>query len=537
MSGIFKGPYAPSYYEDAERAEEEDFQTRLKKTMNPEPQADPVFAPSNLSTFTPPAPTKSVTPAKGPDTPASLEAPAWETPRIQDLQDELAEAKLRYVQNNDRLELREAIEKIAQGIGRFAAGWYGNKTNTDLSGVKFTSSDWDKKRERLDNQQAQIEADITRRRAERQGEADRRNQRGFQEYQTAVNRDTQNRQLDLADATRQDQVNLNNARLSSSESLSLKEMALRQLIAMDQQGMDQAKLAQQAGQFEQELGLKKGSLLLDERFKNKSLELDQAKFRSDSVYRQEALDESKRQAEVRERQADRSLDQADAKLDQDQRQFMTTLRFKYNELDQNAELKRDSNKLEQRRLELMEKQIDGNLANESRRIDAILAGQENDLKIAASKFAAARAEAAIKKAGTSDKQWQSALRSAADDLRAAEKMEDRDQKKNTVLNALAPLGVDTVEMEKASRRGFSNIWMYWGSDKYDHTKASLLIRKIANAPAPPAGMVTVLDMKAKGSDREYFSVTEEQYQAGLQANPGRLLRVRKSIYDPTESTP
>ena len=538
MSEYF-GPYSPAVYDAVDRQktdEDRDLKKRLQQSFNPPSAPAPVFGPSRLEDFQPEGTAASrVMPSDGPRPPAEIAPPGWETPNIRGLQDELSEAKARYAQNNDRLELREAIEKIAQGIGKFAAGWYGNKTNTDLSKAQFATTDWGKKAERLDNQQAQIEADIARRRAERQGEADRRNQRGFQQYQTDVNRDVQNRQLDLSDASRRDQVNISNARTASSENLSLQQMALNQLITMESQGLDRAKIEQQAAQWEGEMGMKAGQLLQLYATHKDNLGLEKDKFQADTQHRDRVFDENTRQADIKNQQTDRSLDQTDAKLDQDQRQFMTNLRLEYNKLDQATELKQDANKLEQRRLELMEKQIDGNLSNESQRIDAILAGQENDLKIAAGKFAAARTEAAIKKAGTTNKQWGDALHRASTKLFQAEKLEDADAKKNTVLNALAPLGVDTVELEKAGHDQKSILFFKW--NYYNHDKINLLIRKIANAPTPPAGKVMVLDTKAKSSDKEYLPVTEEQYQEGLRANSGRLIRVRKSIYDPTESTP
>jgi len=62
-----------------------------------------------------------------------------------DLGAELTKAKEQFKSDKDSLAFREAVEGIANGLGKIGAGMYGNKTGTDMSAVKFDSKDWDKK--------------------------------------------------------------------------------------------------------------------------------------------------------------------------------------------------------------------------------------------------------------------------------------------------------------------------------------------------------------------------------------------------------
>jgi hypothetical protein len=63
-----------------------------------------------------------------------------------DLETELRDARSLYSRAKEGLDRREAIEAIANGLGRIGAGLYGKKTGTDMGKVEFDRKDWDKKR-------------------------------------------------------------------------------------------------------------------------------------------------------------------------------------------------------------------------------------------------------------------------------------------------------------------------------------------------------------------------------------------------------
>lgn len=58
---------------------------------------------------------------------------------------ELAEAKEMYARTKDEIAQKKIWEALLNGIGALATAWYGRNTGLDLSGVKFSPSDWDSK--------------------------------------------------------------------------------------------------------------------------------------------------------------------------------------------------------------------------------------------------------------------------------------------------------------------------------------------------------------------------------------------------------
>jgi hypothetical protein len=83
--------------------------------------------------------------SEAPSSPAAI-PPQNDTVDDDKLEKELLAAKDLYSRAKSQLEKREAIEAIANGLGKIGAGMYGNKMGTDMSGVKFDKQDWDKKR-------------------------------------------------------------------------------------------------------------------------------------------------------------------------------------------------------------------------------------------------------------------------------------------------------------------------------------------------------------------------------------------------------
>lgn len=75
-------------------------------------------------------------------------------------------AKTDLKKEKDNLSLREAIENVANGLGKIGAGMYGNKVGTDMSGLKFDKQDWDRKRDSAQKQYQIDMADVGERRKE-----------------------------------------------------------------------------------------------------------------------------------------------------------------------------------------------------------------------------------------------------------------------------------------------------------------------------------------------------------------------------------
>jgi hypothetical protein len=65
----------------------------------------------------------------------------------QDYLDEIAEAKETYARTKDEVAQKKIWEALLNGFAALATAWYGNKTGLDLSGVRFSPSDWDSKLE------------------------------------------------------------------------------------------------------------------------------------------------------------------------------------------------------------------------------------------------------------------------------------------------------------------------------------------------------------------------------------------------------
>lgn len=59
---------------------------------------------------------------------------------------EMKKNKEDYAAERENLSLREAIESVANGLGKIGAGYAGLRTGTDMSSVKFDKQDWDRKR-------------------------------------------------------------------------------------------------------------------------------------------------------------------------------------------------------------------------------------------------------------------------------------------------------------------------------------------------------------------------------------------------------
>jgi hypothetical protein len=81
------------------------------------------------------------------DPPAPPKKDDPDTVQDDDLEQELLDAKDLYKRAKTQLEKREAIEAIANGLGRIGAGLAGRASGTDMSNVKFDKQDWDRKRE------------------------------------------------------------------------------------------------------------------------------------------------------------------------------------------------------------------------------------------------------------------------------------------------------------------------------------------------------------------------------------------------------
>jgi hypothetical protein len=63
----------------------------------------------------------------------------------QEYLNELAEAKETYARTKDEVAQKRIWEALINGVAALATAWYGSNTGLDLSGVKFSPSDWDSK--------------------------------------------------------------------------------------------------------------------------------------------------------------------------------------------------------------------------------------------------------------------------------------------------------------------------------------------------------------------------------------------------------
>jgi hypothetical protein len=83
---------------------------------------------------------------------------------------QLKDAKEQYQKDKETLEWREAIEKFSNAIGQLGAAFYGSKHNVDLSNLKLSTTDWDRK---LDRVQREYELDLNRLQAAQEKSDDR----------------------------------------------------------------------------------------------------------------------------------------------------------------------------------------------------------------------------------------------------------------------------------------------------------------------------------------------------------------------------
>lgn len=121
-----------------------------------------------------------------PSAPAIPDPPTYIPAEVSDLQAELRKAKDEYAKSKDNLAFREAIERIANGIGQMAAGLYGRNTGVDMSGVKFTNSDWDAKRRAESDDYKTLIGDVESRRRERITEANESNRVRSDNWKSSV---------------------------------------------------------------------------------------------------------------------------------------------------------------------------------------------------------------------------------------------------------------------------------------------------------------------------------------------------------------
>lgn len=121
----------------------------------------------------------------------------------------------------DRTETAALIEKLGQAFTLIGAGLYGNKTGVDaITGVKFISSDWEKKLDRIQNGLKIDIQDIQDRRANALGEA--RLSQGEQEKREGLEATSEEKRLDREAVFARDREN---AKRSSAEELSKIELA------------------------------------------------------------------------------------------------------------------------------------------------------------------------------------------------------------------------------------------------------------------------------------------------------------------------
>jgi hypothetical protein len=106
---------------------------------------------------------KATTPA--PEVTAAPDpTPTADAPTRPDYDKEHEKYNEEYKKERQTLENREAIEAIANALGRIGAGFYGSKTGVDMSTTEFKTQDWDKKRQMAQGDRQVSLADLQNRR-------------------------------------------------------------------------------------------------------------------------------------------------------------------------------------------------------------------------------------------------------------------------------------------------------------------------------------------------------------------------------------
>ncbi len=128
----------------------------------------------------------------------------------------------------DRTETAALIEKLGQAFTLIGAGLYGNKTGVDaITGVKFISSDWEKKLDRIQNGLKIDIQDIQDRRSNALGEA--KLSQGEQEKREGLAASSEEKRLDREASAKESQARLDALRTKDEDKLTPQEKIAKEV--------------------------------------------------------------------------------------------------------------------------------------------------------------------------------------------------------------------------------------------------------------------------------------------------------------------